>query len=384
MYEVLAISYELDGRPKEDVERALLSAVDPNVDFESMMFSSAYLSRFKNKRPALRMYQQASRQNPVRPEPYIIGLKHARELKDVDAIEWAVVGILNYDWQEGYEKRHSQAKIAVKEAFALLEEQGRPQRARQLMKAVAEARIRDLVIEMTWNGAGDVDLIVVEPGGSTASWINTHTAFGGVHLGDGYGPRQENCFEKYICTRAQSGRYLIRVSHMWGKVVAGKVRVKVTKHQGAPDETSKVYTVPLDTEDQLLQIVLEEGRRENPNPALEGNRQSQLELWNPRQRTVTGLSPFRLNPQQREVLQQFISPGQGGGLGGFRVIPSAIGYAPIVTPIIEGTAVGASAVVSADRRYVRIGINPIFSDVVRVIQFSLSGGAQNSMTPNGN
>ena len=35
------------------------------------------------------MYQQASRQNPVRPEPYIIGLRLAREMKDVDAIEWA-------------------------------------------------------------------------------------------------------------------------------------------------------------------------------------------------------------------------------------------------------------------------------------------------------
>jgi len=385
MYEVLAISYELAGRPKEDIERALLSAVDPNVDFESMMYSSAYLSRFNNKRPALRMYQQASRQNPVRPEPYILGLRLARDLNDVDAIEWAAVGILNYAWQDHYEELHRQAEIGVKEALVLLEEQGRPERARQLMKAVADARIRDLAIEMTWNGAGDVDLIVVEPGGTTANWMNTHTAYGGVHLGDGFGPKQENCVEKYVCTRAQPGRYLIRVSHVWGKVVAGKVRVKVTKHQGSPEESTKLYTVTVDAEDQLLQIFLEEGRRENPNPALEDNRQSKLQLWNPR-RKVAGLSPFHLNPQQRQVLRQFINPGQaGGGFGTVPFVTGAVGYAPIITQIATGSMMGASAVVSADRRYVRIGVNPIFSEITNVIQFSLNGGGvQNSTSPNGN
>jgi hypothetical protein len=238
------------------------------------------------------------------------------------------------------------------------------------------------VIEVNWNGNGDVDLIVVEPGGAAANWMNTHTAFGGVHLRDGYGPKQENCYEKYVCTQAQSGRYLIRVSHVWGKIVAGKVRVKVTKHQGAPSESSQVHTVTLGEEDQLVQITLDNGRRENPNPALEENRQSQLEFWNPQRQAVTGLSPYRLNPQQQEVLRQFLGPGNQ--LGASPIIPGVVANAPLITPVISGTTFGTGAIVSADRRYVRIGIDAAFSELVDVIQFSLSGGAQSSTTPNGN
>lgn len=382
MYEVLAISYELDGRPKEDIERALLSSVDPNVDFESMMFSSAYLSRFDNKRPALRMYRQASRSNPVRPEPYILGLRLARELKDADAIEWAVVGILNYDWQDDYEKHHKQAEVAIDEARGYLKKQGLADKVKAFDKVVAEARVRDLVIEVNWNGTGDVDLIVVEPGGTVANWMHPNTAFGGVLVRDGYGPKQENCFEKYVCAKAQSGRYLIRVSHVWGKIVAGKARVKVTKHQGTPSESTRVHTVTLGEEDQLVQIMLDDGRREDPNPALDDVRQSQLEFWNPRQKTVRRLSPYRLNPQQQDVLRQFLGPGNQ--LGAFPIIPGVVANAPLITPVISGTTLGTSAIVSADRRYVRIGINATFSELVDVIQFSLSGGGQNSTTPNGN
>ena len=231
MYEVLALSYELDNRPKEDSERALLSAIDPQVDFEAMMFSSAYLSRFQNQKPALRLYRQASTRNPVRPEPYVMGLPIARKLGDLEAVRWAVEGILNYSWHGEFQKHHRDAKIAAEEAIQELRKQDRFREAREFQATLKDANIRDVVLELTWSGAGDVDLLVEEPNGSRCSFEIPHTAAGGVHLRDGFGPKQENCFEKYVCTRAISGKYVVRVRHVQGPIVAGKALLKIIRYQ---------------------------------------------------------------------------------------------------------------------------------------------------------
>jgi len=388
MYEVLAISYEIVGGPEADekIERALTSAVDPSVDFESIMFSSAYLSRFNNKRPALRMYRQASLRNPVRPEPYVLGMRLARELKDVDAIQWAVVGILNYAWNDGHEKLHQQALVAKEEALNLLTERGDKQRAEKLRKTVSEALIRDLVIEIRWNGKSDVDLAVEGPKGTTADWENTHTIAGGVHVHDGYGPKQQNCYEKYVCVKAFPGRYLVRVNHVWGNIVAGRVSVKVTKYQGTQQETVQKYSLQLTDKNRAgyVNVTLERGRRKELVDALRDNRQSRLELWrNPfRQSRRNHVGPTRLTSQQRQVLQQFLGGGQGNQFGGGFITPAAIGFTPTITPIFEGASMGASAVVSGDRRYVRIGINATFQSIVDVFNYSLSNGS--SMRTNGN
>jgi hypothetical protein len=52
----------------------------------------------------------------------------------------------------------------------------------------------------------------------------------------------------------------------------------------------------------------------------------------------------------------------------------AVGYQPIITTLPEGTNMFAQAVVSADRRYVRITTTPLFSGVGQVTQFNFSGG----------
>jgi len=388
MYEVLAISYELDKRPAEDIERALFSAVDPSVDFESMMFSSAYLSRFNNKKPALKMYRQASEQNPVRPEPYVLGLRLARELEDVDALEWSIVGILNYAWSDGYEELHKKALVAADEAIKILEGSGDKKRLTEFRNNINDARSRDLVIELRWNGNSDVDLAVEEPKGTLADWENSHTISGGVHVHDGFGPKQENCYEKYVCVKAMPGQYFIRVNQVWGNIVAGRVTVTVTKYQGTDHEEVKSYPTPILNNRGDLIIDLKDGRRKSLNKKLKDNQQSRLELWN-RPQAVTkrsGVGPERLTVQQRQVLQQFMGggsgSGQGGQFGGGFIGPAAVGIAPTITQIYEGSSLGAAAVISDDRRYVRIGINANFQKIIDVFNYSLSNGS--SMRVNGN
>jgi hypothetical protein len=52
----------------------------------------------------------------------------------------------------------------------------------------------------------------------------------------------------------------------------------------------------------------------------------------------------------------------------------AVGYQPVISTLPEGTNMFAQAVVSADRRYVRITSTPLFSGVGQVTQFNFSGG----------
>jgi hypothetical protein len=383
MYEVLALSYELDKRPKEDAERALLSAVDPFVDFESMMLSSAYLSRFNNQEPALRLYRQASARNPVRPEPYVMGLPIARRLEDLDAVRWAFEGILNYSWQGDYEKHHRDAVVAAEEAILKLRQQNRFRESREFQQALEESRIRDIVLELTWSGAGDLDLLVEEPTGSVCSFDNPHTAAGGVHLRDGFGPRQENCYEKYVCTRAISGKYVARIQHIQGQIVAGKAVLKVIRHQNSEHETVKTFSVTLGEDDQRVLFVLENGRRETRDPMLEQRAAVPREtsLWQ-RQQSIRNLTRA-LTPEQRKVYERFKNTGLEGQAAGL-ANGAAAGFAPLISTVADGARLGAGAVISPDRRYVRLGINTGFSQILDIIPFTMFRPGGTPAAPNGN
>ena len=119
MYEVLALSLEIAGSPKDEVERAIYSAVDlSGLSFQNVMMSAAYLTRFDRLQAALHMYRQASRVAKTRPESYVMGLKLARKLNDYEAIQWAISGVLMYAWTKDYKALHKEA-----EDIALVAEQ---------------------------------------------------------------------------------------------------------------------------------------------------------------------------------------------------------------------------------------------------------------------
>ena len=54
---------------------------------------------------------------------------------------------------------------------------------------------------------------------------------------------------------------------------------------------------------------------------------------------------------------------------------NAVGYQPIITTLPEGTNLQAMAVISANRKYVRITSTPLFSGVGQVTTFNYSSGA---------
>jgi len=117
MYEVLADSMTFAGRPEEEVQRVVLSLTDfGSANLESMMISGAYLTRFGRDEAALRMYRQAARIAPQRPEPYVMGLRLARKLKQPEDVIWSAPGILEHAWTDDYEQLHREAENAALEA----------------------------------------------------------------------------------------------------------------------------------------------------------------------------------------------------------------------------------------------------------------------------
>ncbi len=65
-----------------------------------------------------------------------------------------------------------------------------------------------------------------------------------------------------------------------------------------------------------------------------------------------------------EYQQRLAAARAGGGVGG------RPGFAPVITTLPSGTQLGASAVVSPDRRYVRMSLQPFFSSVGPVQTFT--------------
>ncbi|HSG73156.1 MAG TPA: hypothetical protein VLA12_22265, partial [Planctomycetaceae bacterium] len=53
----------------------------------------------------------------------------------------------------------------------------------------------------------------------------------------------------------------------------------------------------------------------------------------------------------------------------------AVGFQPIILPLNDGVFMTVAAVISADRRYVRLSVSPFISTVLDIVEFSVPGGA---------
>lgn len=371
MYEVLVLTLRIQGAPQADVERALLSQIDfAATDPTGLMMSAAYLARFDADRPALRLYRQASELAPERPEPYLLGLKHAVELDDDDALAWAVRGTFAAAWGKDHVKQHRAAEVAVGNRAVELREAGDAEKTTALEATLAEAKQVDLHVRLDWSGDGALDLVVREPNGTICSFENPRTAGGGVLAHDGHGPDQANCFEEYVCAAGLPGVYRIEVRHGWGDIVGKRAKLTITRHRGTPHESAREMTVPVVSEGETVRATLTSGRRvellavpeDEPKPTTNS-------------RTPLPMLVGRLEPDEEAAAQRFrdsLFRQVGGFSGGRNPIGGvgAVGYQPVVTVIPDGITLNANAVVSGDRRYVRLSLAPTFTEVIDVFRFT--------------
>lgn len=376
MYEVLPHEMRLANRPKDEVERAMLSRLDyTTVDLPNMMLSAAYLARFKEYDRALQLYRQASTLQPSRPEPYVMGLRLAKLKNNVAAIRWSTVGILTHVWTKDHQELHRRAENAALNLEESLRREGKKAEAESFSAEIAAAKSRDLAFELKWQGNADLDLIIEEPTDTLCSLQYPLSSAGGVLVHDGMGPAQEDTYEKIVYPRGMSGTYRVRIRHVWGEVVAKRAVLTVIHHQGTKRETVKRQTVVVAPEDTVVSVTLEDGRRKVVVPTS----QLQPDVAGKISSNRPVLIPQSANNRQlrREFLEQRSRTSA--------VRRAGVGYQPVITVVPDGATLNTSAVVSADRRYVRMSIAPVFSTLTDVFTFSFlnTGGAtgQNGVNP---
>jgi hypothetical protein len=382
MYEGMGLALQAMNRPKAEIERALMSAVDFAASTDEVMYVAMYMSRIGLDRRAYKLFRQVSAMEPTRHEPYLHGLLIAQRLEDIDAIRWACTGVLGQAWSKDKLEIVQAARHLATSTLESLRKEKREDEAKQFETALNEALSRDLVVRVSWTGDADVDLSVEEPTGTVCSLSNPRTLSGGVLLADDRtGADKENVgyVENYVVPRAFAGDYKILVRRVWGKVAAGKVTVDIVSQYGTMEQKQLRQQIPLGEKDALVNFTLEEGRRKEP---LE---QAQVAVAAANHREMgKGILAQQLSASSDPNAARDLAVArnlQRRGLPFFR--NGAVGYQPVISTLPEGTNMSVTAVVSADRRYVRITPTPLFSTIPQVDTFNFASGQGNQQQQGG-
>lgn len=370
MYESLGIAMQLDGKPTEEIERAILSAVDLADSPGQLIAIADYLAGMGMDRRAVQVYRLVLKAEPLLQEVLGPALAAAKRSEDTEAIRWVTAAILERPWPSEMQAIADEARRTSEALATQLEADGETRLADRFRSELAEAKRRDCVVRIQWTGEADVDLSVKEPGGAICWAGEPRTAGGGARIEVPVSDTDSGVkSESYECPRGFAGKYEVLISKAWGEVVAGAVTVEITVGEGTEHAETKSQQVKLDEAGQaLVQFDAPAGRRVEPID------EAQLAEALKRQDTIARSvvaqqissladeTSVSLRPDQRRRRRQAIA-GQGN-----------VGFQPQITVLPEGTQLQMSAVVSADRRYVRVSPTPSFTGIGDVFTFSFSGG----------
>ncbi|MEX2026065.1 MAG: hypothetical protein WEH44_02175 [Pirellulaceae bacterium] len=298
----------------------------------------------------------------------------AERTGDLDAIRWACTGVLSRAWTDDkLEVIHSARHLATATLDRLRKEK-KTDEAERFEAALNEASIRDLVVRVSWTGEADIDLAVEEPTGTVCSLQNPRTSGGGALLASESTPEKGNKnsrVEDYVVPQAYSGDYRILVRRVWGKVTAGKVSVDILSHYGTKQVAHLQQQIPLSDKDALVTFTLKDGRRQEPieqaQVAVLANRQHAMgrAILAQQLDSMSDPTATRDLALSRRLQQRGMPFFRNGG---------TVGFMPVISTLPEGTNMSVTAVVSADRRYVRVSPTPLFSTIPEVNTFNFAGG----------
>jgi hypothetical protein len=306
------------------------------------------------------------------------------------------VGILSQAWPKDQASVWQAGVGVADEVLAKLTAEKRTQEVEAFRAELDKAVERDCAVIVNYTGDAQLDLVVLEPTGSVCSYRAPRTKAGGMLLGDSI--TQTNTdngggkSEVYVCPKGFDGTYKIAIRRVFGNVATGKVHVKVITHYRSKNCLSMEKTIPLVKDEAQVAFDLKDGRRK--------------EAIADQQIANAAAGQMQLNAIQAQVGAQVLaqqidsSVSQGamgslgnslngglnglgglGGLGNFPFNRGAVGYMPKITQYPEGAFMMATAVVSADRRYVRVSPSPMFSGIGQVNTFNSFTGE--SGTSNG-
>ena len=374
VYECLAIALkESNGSPVE-VERAQLSLLDLQPDNpQSYLKASEAMKDARQWDRAVAFCKQASRLAPDSPEPYVEALAYAETAKDTQAMEWAAGNLLSRDWPADNADVHTKAREKLQSLQRALEKANRRDEAERMTRAVESQRHRDLVIQLSWQGEAECDLEVKEPIGSVCSFLQRQTPGGGILVGN---TLTDMSREIYTAAQAFSGEYQVTVRRIWGRPLGAKVNVKIIQHQGTPQETVRQETVVLD-QTRMLRLSLEGGRRLSVAHVAPANANAR-----PRTELVKEPSGGDIRNKLRALADPEYAPVNTGMVGGMaslgvpmeprlldklpsRLPTEAVAYQTQSASLRNSLDLAAQATVTADGRYVRLSLSPVFQTAAR-------------------
>ena len=162
---------------------------------------------------------------------------------------------------------------------------------------------------------------------------------------------------------------------VWGKVTGGKVKVEVYAHYRSKNQRCVRKSVSLKDDQALVVFDLKDGRRKESLKQHQVANAAGVQMAVGRQILAQQLAAAA-DPQAAASLA--LSRQVQGNNNGFAPFPffraGAVGYQPVIQTLPEGANMMATAVISADRRYVRISPQPTFSGITEVNVFNFATG----------
>jgi hypothetical protein len=378
MYESLGIAMQLEGMPKSQIERAVMSAIDFSSTPDELMFIAQYMQQINLDERAASVYRQVTRIDPLRSEAYVLAMRCGERTGDLETLEWSTLGVLSQAWPENQTIVRDTALRLAQVAVDQLAERGDQQRLDRYQEQLAASLERDCVVRISWTGDADLDLVVEEPTGSICSIHDPRTVGGGVSLGDSFsvtGAAGAGLFtETYVCPKGFSGQYRAKIQPVWGKVTANKVTVDVYTNYNSAKPTHHRQQIELGKDGAVVNFRLDRGRLEQPlavgQVAAAAARQDKISRAMLAEQIGSmsdpGVVPVRPGAAQQNRLNRLLAAADGG----------ALGFQPVIEVLPEGVNFSVTAVVSADRRYVRVTPSPTFSLIGDVTTFTFAGAGQ--------
>ena len=223
--------------------------------------------------------------------------------------------------------------------------------------------VRDCVVKVTWTGSADVDILVEEPSGSICSLRNPRTRAGGVFIGDQFSSQQKESIdgfsEYYVLPEGFKGDYRLIVNKVYGDVAAGKVTVEIARQVMAKNQTYQRKQIELDPNGQAMVLFsLDSGRRSEEladhQVAVAADEQFAIN----RSLLASQVLKYENSEAEREYAKSQ-NASKKNGLVTRNSRRRAAGFRPVITVLPTGSSASFTAVVSADRRYVRITPTPL-------------------------
>ncbi|GHT28446.1 hypothetical protein FACS18942_08860 [Planctomycetales bacterium] len=396
MYEALALSLYLIDAPKKQIERAVLSSADFCETPLDLMNIGMFANGVGLKQRAFLLYKQALEVMPPKNEFYAAALRLAQELNDEAAIRWVGLAVLSIEWDGLDGGRLTQnAYDTLAGLYHRMLKEKRDEEAAVLENEVVDVCRRDCIVTVQWAGDAGVDLSVREPSDSFCWFGNPRTISGGLlkmKPVDAQGVRTGTLSESngtkqiaYVCPRGFNGRYTVVLHKDWGTPANNLVKVSVVINGFTGQKMPKSETVELDPNGTIVYFDLQDGRRTE--------KIEEAELTEAAMRTSAAEQLIARNDAIKRladtgVVAQIVGGGSGeyGGYGGTssgssssRYMPyfgrDVVGYQPVITTLPDGSSLSSNAVVSADRRYVRMSPVPVFTSIRKVTPFNMAYGA---------